>query len=79
MVLVNRTISAATTRVRQVPSDTPLEERLTSLTGKLTVVFSAALISTHHTFDVLLVLVGTLRWRTGLGRSGLDSGRGLRD
>jgi len=57
VVLVNRTVPGSAACVGQIPAHGALEETLTALARELTVVFARALISTHDTLDLLLVVV----------------------
>lgn len=57
MVLIYRTVPTPPTGVVQVPPDTPLEETFTSFTCELAIMLAAALVTTHHTLDILILIV----------------------
>jgi len=54
MMLIDRTVSTAAARVRQVSTDRPLEEALTSLARELSVMFPGALVPTDDTLHARL-------------------------
>jgi len=56
VVLVDRAVAVAATRVAQVPADAPLEEALATFTGELSVVFSGGFVTADDTLDVGRVL-----------------------
>lgn len=60
-MLVDWTIPVGTACVSEVPSYAPLEEALAPLASKLAIVFATGFIPTHHTFNVLWLLLGLLR------------------
>lgn len=60
VMLVYRTVSAASTRVRQVPSHASFEEAFAPFACELSVVLATGLVTANNALDVL-VFISTLR------------------
>lgn len=67
MMLVDWTVSAASTGIRQVPSDASFEEAFTPFASELSVVLPTGLVAAYNALDVL-VFISTLRGTAGLRR-----------